>query len=123
MDLGLSGRVAIVTGGGSGIGRAIAVALAREGARVMVTGRRADSVQATVDLILGQGGQAAALSVDVTSASQVSEMVETCVAGFGGVDILVYTPDEFAVMQQNGNAFAEMITEEARLIYDRQAKN
>jgi predicted nucleotidyltransferase len=41
-------------------------------------------------------------------------------ADIGGVDILVYTPDEFAVMQQNGNAFAEMITEEGRLIYDQQ---
>ena len=41
----------------------------------------------------------------------------------GGVDILVYTPDEFAAMQQSGNAFAEMIAEEARIIYDRQAKN
>ena len=44
-------------------------------------------------------------------------------AEVGGVDILVYTPDEFAAMQQDGNAFAEMITEEARLIYEQQTKN
>lgn len=41
----------------------------------------------------------------------------------GGVDILVYTPDEFGTMQREGNAFAEMISEEARLIYDHQEKN
>ncbi len=40
----------------------------------------------------------------------------------GGVDILVYTPNEFAAMRHEGNAFAEMIAEEARLIYDHQAK-
>ena len=41
----------------------------------------------------------------------------------GGVDLLVYTPEEFARMQKEGNAFAEMIAEEARLIYDREEKN
>lgn len=41
----------------------------------------------------------------------------------GGVDILVYTPDEFATMKREGNAFADMITEEAVLIYDRQAQD
>ena len=41
----------------------------------------------------------------------------------GGVDVLVYTPDEFAMMQRQGNAFAEMIDEEALLIYDRQTEN
>ena len=43
-------------------------------------------------------------------------------ADLGGVDILVYTPDEFAMMQSQGNAFAEMIAEEALLVYDRQAE-
>ena len=41
----------------------------------------------------------------------------------GGVDVLVYTPEEFAIMQRQGNAFAEMISEEALLIYDQQAEN
>jgi len=41
----------------------------------------------------------------------------------GGVDILVYTPDEFAAMKREGNAFADMITEEALLLYDRKAQN
>lgn len=44
-------------------------------------------------------------------------------AGIGGVDVLVYTPEEFATMRREGNAFAEMIAEEARLIYGRQAES
>ncbi len=44
-------------------------------------------------------------------------------AGAGGVDVLVYTPDEFAAMQRNGNAFAELIAEEGRLIYAREKEN
>jgi hypothetical protein len=43
-------------------------------------------------------------------------------AEIGGLDILVYTPEEFEAMQREGNAFAEMINEEARLIYDREAE-
>jgi len=54
---------------------------------------------------------------------RLREVTSFLPAEIGGVDILVYTPDEFATMQQDGNAFAEMIYEEARLIYDRQAKN
>jgi predicted nucleotidyltransferase len=60
---------------------------------------------------------------EVPFLDRLREVASLLPAEIGGVDILVYTPDEFAVMQQNGNAFAEMITEEARLIYDRQAKN
>ena len=43
-------------------------------------------------------------------------------AGMGGVDVLVYTPEEFAAMQRDGNAFAEMVAEEGRLIYAREKK-
>ncbi len=60
---------------------------------------------------------------EVPFLDRLREVASLLPAEIGGVDILVYTPDEFAVMQQNGNAFAEMITEEARLIYDPQAKN
>lgn len=54
---------------------------------------------------------------------RLREVASLLPAEIGGVDLLVYTPDEFAAMQQEGNAFAEMIIEEARLIYDNQAKN
>jgi len=60
---------------------------------------------------------------EVPFLDRLREVASLLPAEIGGVDILVYTPDEFVAMQQNGNAFAEMITEEARLIYDRQAKN
>jgi predicted nucleotidyltransferase len=60
---------------------------------------------------------------EVPFLDRLREVASLLPAEIGGVDILVYTPDEFVVMQQNGNTFAEMITEEARLIYDRQAKN
>ncbi len=54
---------------------------------------------------------------------RLKEVARLLPAEIGGVDILVYTPDEFAMMQQEGNAFVEMITEEALLIYDHQAKS
>ena len=60
---------------------------------------------------------------EVPFLDRLREVASFLPAGIGAVDILVYTPDEFVAMQQNGNAFAEMIAEEARLIYDRQAKN
>ena len=60
---------------------------------------------------------------EVSFLDRLREVASFLPAEIGGVDILVYTPDEFATMQQDGNAFAEMINEEARLIYDRQAKN
>ena len=60
---------------------------------------------------------------EVPFLDRLREVASFLPAEIGAVDILVYTPDEFVAMQQNGNAFAEMIAEEARLIYDRQAKN
>ena len=60
---------------------------------------------------------------EVPFLDRLREVASLIPANIGGVDILVYTPAEFAAMQQDGNAFAEMIAEEARLIYDRQAKN
>jgi predicted nucleotidyltransferase len=54
---------------------------------------------------------------------RLREVARLLPADIGGVDILVYTPDEFTMTQQEGNAFAEMIAEEARLIYDHQEKS
>jgi predicted nucleotidyltransferase len=53
---------------------------------------------------------------------RLEEIARLLPADIGGLDILVYTPEEFETMQSEGNAFAEMIREEARLIYDRQAE-
>ena len=67
----LDGKVALVTGGGNGIGREAALAFAREGARVAVADYEAESAQQTVSLVNGGGGQAISLSGDVTVAAQL----------------------------------------------------
>ncbi len=87
MSLLLEGKSAIVTGGASGIGRATAVALAREGARVLVQDRAEAGAQETVGLINAAGGQAVSIGGDVTSEADVAAMVATAVATFGRLDV------------------------------------
>ena len=80
------GKVAIVTGGTSGIGRAAAVAYAREGARVVVAGRRAAEGEETVRLLRAQGGEGIFVTTDVSKAAQVKELVERTMQKFGRLD-------------------------------------
>jgi NAD(P)-dependent dehydrogenase (short-subunit alcohol dehydrogenase family) len=82
----LDGKVALVTGGGNGIGRETAVALAREGARLAVADFEADSARNTVALINGSGGQAISLTGDVTVAAQVKAMLDGVMAAYGRLD-------------------------------------
>jgi NAD(P)-dependent dehydrogenase (short-subunit alcohol dehydrogenase family) len=82
----LDGKVALVTGGGNGIGRETALAFAREGARVAVADYEAESARDTVALINGSGGQAISLSVDVTLAAQVQAMLDAAIAAYGRLD-------------------------------------
>ncbi len=84
----LIGRVAIVTGGASGIGRASAIAFAREGARVVVADRNEAGGQATVDAILAEGKEAIFLRVDVTKEAEIVKLVDTTVERWGGIDVL-----------------------------------
>ena len=90
----VAGKRAIVVGGGQtpgatiGNGRATAVVLAREGARVCVVDRRLPSAQDTVDMIKGEGGQAWALQADITSEEDVRRMVADALKQLGGLDIL-----------------------------------
>ena len=84
-----NGRVAVVTGAGTGIGRGIALALARQGCRVLAVGRRPDKVQETADLVTRENGRALAVSADVSKAADVARMVEKCRAALGAIDILV----------------------------------
>ena len=89
MDLGLRGKVAIVTGGSEGIGRATAVLLAREGASVVIGARRQgplDEAQAAVE---AAGGDCVSVSMDVTSDEDCARLVQAAVDRFGGVDILI----------------------------------
>jgi NAD(P)-dependent dehydrogenase (short-subunit alcohol dehydrogenase family) len=88
----LAGRVAIVTGGTSGLGRAIALALAREGAAVAigdVRERPADGGSPTADTIRRAGGRAAYVATDVTRRAEVEALVTRAVAEFGALDVMV----------------------------------
>jgi NAD(P)-dependent dehydrogenase (short-subunit alcohol dehydrogenase family) len=85
----LEQKIAIVTGGGTGIGEAIAKVFAREGARVAITGRRKDELERVVRDIERKGGQALALPGSVTNEHDVQEAVAATVRKFGRLDILV----------------------------------
>jgi NAD(P)-dependent dehydrogenase (short-subunit alcohol dehydrogenase family) len=85
----LNGKVAIVTGAGSGIGQAIAVRFAREGAAVVAAGRTAERLVVTVQRIESDGGTALPLRCDVADVEQVRHMVRAAVERFGRLDILV----------------------------------
>ncbi|SBV05592.1 gluconate 5-dehydrogenase [Streptomyces sp. Ncost-T6T-1] len=85
----LEGRVAVVTGGSSGIGRAITGALARAGASVVVVARREAELRATVDELTGEGCRAAWVSADLSTAEGVRVGAEEAAAAFGEPDILV----------------------------------
>jgi len=85
----LAGKIAIVTGGSRGIGRAIAQALAREGATVVVCSRGLEANKETADRIEAEGGSAYPYQVDVTDAESVSALVKEVAARFDRIDILV----------------------------------
>ncbi|MEE3257855.1 MAG: SDR family NAD(P)-dependent oxidoreductase [Candidatus Latescibacterota bacterium] len=85
----LQDRVALITGGSSGIGRATAVAMAREGAKVALTARRAERCQEAVEAIEGMGGEALALPGDVANAEHVEALVAAAVERWDRLDIAV----------------------------------
>jgi len=85
----LEGRVAVVTGGAQGIGRAIALNLAEGGASVVLTDMRAAKLDEVVKEIEGKGGKALAFCVDVTDLEAVQKMVERILEAWGKVDVLV----------------------------------
>lgn len=85
----LDGKVALVTGAGQGVGRGIALALAREGAALAIVGRTLEKCERTVAEIEALGGRAIALGCDVGKREQVEATVAQTVAALGGVDVLV----------------------------------
>ena len=84
----LEGKRAIVTGGGSGIGRASALRFAREGAEVLVVGRQSDNCEETAELIRAAGGRASACVTDLTIESDVAAMADVALSRLGGYEIL-----------------------------------
>jgi NAD(P)-dependent dehydrogenase (short-subunit alcohol dehydrogenase family) len=91
-------KVVLITGAGSGIRRAMAVAFGREGARVICCGRRQARLEETARLIADRGGTARTLPLDVTQVQQVQAVVAAVVKEFGRVDILVNNAPRFGAL-------------------------
>ena len=85
----LSGKVCVVTGGGSGIGEAVALQLASEGANVVTVGRTLQKVENVSNQIKNNGGNSTPFSVDVSDAEKVNSMISNVLNDFGKIDILV----------------------------------
>ena len=89
MELGLKGKVAVITGGTQGIGKATAQKLAAEGASVVIVARGQDGLDAVAAEIRGAGGNVATVSADVSKPDDCDRVIAEAVKAFGGVDILV----------------------------------
>ncbi|MEN3536408.1 glucose 1-dehydrogenase [Microbispora sp. ZYX-F-249] len=89
-------KVVLVTGAGSGVGRAVARGFAREGAVVVAASRNPQALEQTVKLIEAEGGRAAALAVDVTDSADVARLVREIVTRFGRLDVAVNNAGIFA---------------------------
>ncbi len=89
-------KVVLVTGAGSGVGRAVARGFAREGATVVAAGRRREPLEETAKVIEAEGGRAAALTVDVTDSAAVAGLVREIVTRFGRLDVAVNNAGIFA---------------------------
>jgi NAD(P)-dependent dehydrogenase (short-subunit alcohol dehydrogenase family) len=85
----LAGKVAIVTGGGKGIGRAIALGLADSGAKVMIAARTQSEIEAVANEIRSRGGEATSRVTDVSISEQVDALVAATLEAFGRIDILI----------------------------------
>jgi NAD(P)-dependent dehydrogenase (short-subunit alcohol dehydrogenase family) len=85
----LKGKIAIVTGGGTGLGRAIALRFGTEGAAVVVSGRREAPLQEVAQKIQAGGGRALAVPADVTKTADITRLLKTTVDTYGQLDVLV----------------------------------
>src|SRR4029450_7583628 len=90
LDLGLGGKIAIISGGSEGLGRAAAERLAREGAKGTICGRRKDGLEAAADgSRKARGGDLLAIPADATKAADIENVVRATQDKWGGVDILL----------------------------------
>src|SRR5882724_8210070 len=85
----LTGKVALVTGASKGIGRAIAELYAQAGAKVVVSSRKQDAVDAVAAEIKNNGGSALAIACNVGGASDIQKLIDATVGAYGSIDILV----------------------------------
>ena len=108
-----SGKVALVTGGTSGIGRETALQLARAGAKVVLAGRRLEEGKAVAEEIKAAGGEAHFVQTDVTKETEVKRLVEETVAHFGSLDIAFNN----AGIEQTGPV-TEVTEEDYRKVFD-----
>ncbi|WP_030173103.1 SDR family NAD(P)-dependent oxidoreductase [Streptomyces sp. NRRL S-813] len=104
----------LVTGAGSGIGRAVALAFAAEGANVVVAGRRREPLDETVSLIESAGGKALAVTGDVARAADVQTVVDTAVERFGSLDVAVNNAGVF----RGGGPLADLAEDDWRTQLD-----
>jgi NAD(P)-dependent dehydrogenase (short-subunit alcohol dehydrogenase family) len=106
----LDGKVAVITGSGSGIGRATAILFAKEGAKVVVADIVEDAGQETVAQIKENGGDAVFVRVDVSKAADIENMVRTAAEVYGGLDVLY---------NNAGLTIPAMVTETSEEVWDR----
>ncbi|MEV7191252.1 SDR family oxidoreductase [Streptomyces sp. NPDC093510] len=109
-----AGRTALVTGGGSGLGRATALAFAAEGANVVVAGRTEGPLKETADLIEQTGGKALAVTADVSRSADLAALVAATVERFGSLDVAVNN----AGVLRAGQPVAELPEEDWRTMLD-----
>jgi NAD(P)-dependent dehydrogenase (short-subunit alcohol dehydrogenase family) len=109
----LEGKTAIVSGGGQGIGRGVALVLARRGAAVTVTGRTKDKLDAVVKQIEADGGRALAVVGDVGDRNDVQAMVDATVKAFGAIDILINN----AQSSKPGITVADLTDDDFELVF------
>lgn len=112
------GKVAIVTGGTSGIGRATAIAYGREGAKVVVTGRREGKGAETVELIQKAGGEGLFIQTDVRREEEVKAMVEKTVSEFGRLDFAFNN----AGVEQGATKLEDMLEKYYYKVFDTNVK-
>jgi NAD(P)-dependent dehydrogenase (short-subunit alcohol dehydrogenase family) len=112
----LDGKIALVTGGGNGIGREASLAFAREGARVAVADFEPDSAAQTVGQINANGGQAISLSGDVTRTADVKAMLDATIAAYGRLDCAF---NNAGIAGQHVNAFGQLTHEWSEASFDR----